>query len=491
MKGKKYVAVDIGAASGRAVAGWLDSGHLHMEEIHRFPTGDIFLVDRKVRDIYRWLHEIMIALKKYRRAYQDTPASIGVDAMGSDFVLLDKEGNILRLPLSYRDSGFEDDVWDIVEKEYGAWNIYKIAGNQAMPSDTLHQLIRLVRARDFSIERADGILFLGDAMHYLLCGCRKTEHSLAGYGRLFHQGTDTWEDTILKAFHIPETIKSDIAYCGEQLGYVHRQLRLDAGITEDIPVITPCTHDTACAALAVPDAGDDWIFISSGSWSLMGMETPKPMITKEGWKFNISNSSMPFRANMFKKIITGMWIVQRCQKQWGKYSFDEIVKLAAECRNNHLYIYPDHTDFYAPENMPEAISKNLAAGYGASVNPGDVGRISNIFFESLALQYRYCVEKLIAVSGRVIRRIYILGGGSKNALVNQYTANATGLPVLTGVTEASAAGNLLCQMYGAGELESRIEVKEILKSTYPVTAYYPQNTAEWEEKYQEYKNKYL
>ncbi len=491
MKIKRYVAVDIGAASGRVVVGWIERGRLYTEEIHRFITGDIFLVDRKIRDIYRWLYEIRSALKLYGKRYHDVPAAIGVDAMGSDFVLTDRAGNILRMPLSYRDSGFDDDIQDFVEKQYGAWNIYKITGNQSMPSDTLHQLIRLVRTEDFSIERADGILFLGDAMHYLLCGCRSVEHSLAGYGRLFHQREHDWEDSIFRAFHIPTAIKSRVVYCGDMLGTVHRQICTDAGFAEDISVITPCTHDTSCAALSVPDEGDDWIFISSGSWSLMGMETREPIITEEGWRFNISNSSMPFRTNMFKKIITGMWIIQQCQKAWGDIEMEKIVRLAEKSGKNNIYIYPDDNAFYAPEHMPQAISQNITGNYGVNISGGDVGRIANIFFESLALQYRYCAEKLMEISKRKIRKLYIVGGGSKNTLVNQYVANAAKLPVLTGVTEASATGNLLCQMYGNKEVGSKSEIKEILKNTYPVKCYVPQNTEEWEEKFQEYKKKFL
>ena len=481
-----HIAIDIGASTGRLIAGWIDDGQLFTEEIHRFVTEDVFVIHDRVRDVYRYYEEIIHGIRQYAKNNQVQIVSIGVDAFGSDFGLTDKAGNLLMMPKSYRGLTFDDDIYQLADRCMEPWNIYEYNGNQCMLSDTLHQLVRLKENGDCRLGQGCRILFVADIFHYLLCGNRGVEHSLASYSRLWNQKTDKWEDSIFGAFGLPLTLQSDVVRCTETLGYVHRETADDMGLPYCPKVIAPASHDTACAAFAVPDDGNDWMFISSGSWSLIGMETEAPVISREGWEFNASNSSMPLRTNMFKKIVTGMWIVQMCQKRWEAYTFDDIVCLASRVQENNLYIDPDHIDFYRPSDMPLAISRNIEKRYGIKINPNQPGMIARIVFESLALKYCLTVRKLIHCSKKEIKKVYVLGGGSKNALLNQYTANALGLPVLTGVTEASSVGDLLCQLYGQGLLKNRREVKDILKRTYPVTTYRPENRETWKEKFEDF-----
>lgn len=486
LKRQVHIAVDIGASTGRLIVGWINDGQLCTEEIHRFVTEDVFVIQDRIRDVYRYFEEIIQGIKQYTKQNQVQIISIGVDAFGSDFGLIDKDGNLLLLPKSYRGLTFDDDIFQLADGCMEPWEIYQYNGNQCMLSDTLHQLVRLKEKGDCRLRDGCQILFVADIFHYLLCGNRGVEHSLSSYSRLWNQKTNGWENAIFKAFDLPLTLQSNVIQCTETLGYVHAQTAADMELSYCPKVIAPCSHDTACAAFAVPDDGDDWMFISSGTWSLIGMETRNPVISREGWEFNASNSSMPLHSNMFKKIVTGMWIVQMCHKRWETYTFDDIVRLATQAKETNFYIDPDHIDFYRPSDMPLAISRNIESRYGIKINPYLPGPIAKIVFESLALKYCLTIRRLILLSGKNIKKVYVLGGGSKNALLNQYTANALGLPVLTGVTEASSVGNLLCQLYGEGLLKSRKDVKDILKRTYPLTTYMPEDTGKWKEKFEDF-----
>jgi len=483
-----HLAIDIGSSSGRAFVGRLENGILVSEEIHRFRTRDVFFINQRVRNIYRWFDEILLALTKYKSNYGRKLNSIGVDSMGEDFALIDKVGNIITIPPSYRDLANIDSVLEIEEKNYGNENLYKICGNQSVNNDTLRQLIAMTEMHNSPLSNAGGILFLGDIFHYLLCGNKSVEHSLASYGKLYNQIKKDWDDSIFDAFCIPDNLKSNIVYSGDKLGKVHKELCEDVGLDCNIEVITPCTHDTACAALTVPDEDNDWLFISSGSWSLIGMETDMPVLSKLAWKHNFSNSSMPIRQNMFKSLTAGMWIIQKCQREWNDYSFDKIVTLAKSTESTELYIDTDAPDFFNPVSMTEAISASIKLRYGVLIDSNDVGTIARICFESLALKYRYVIENLekAADKGQAANKIYILGGGSLNHLLNQFIANVCNKKVFSGIDEASAIGNLLCQMYGNNELKSKSEMKDVIKRSFSTIQYKPQDESTWEQKYSSY-----
>lgn len=477
-----HLAIDIGSESGRAYVGWIEQDQLHTEEIHRFVTQDVFIKNRHVRNLYRYYEEILQSLALYSARFGSPLRSIGVDAWGSDFVLLNRRGEVARLPSSYRDSD-SNDVAPLVEERLGCWQVYQKTGNQEMPADTLHQLLRLQKDGHPSLDQPSAILFLADLFHYWLGSKPCCEHSLASYGRLFNNDSEEWDQDIFTAMRLPQSMQSQVVYAGDSIGYVHPEILRKTGISSPVEIITPCSHDTACAALSVADTGNDWAFISSGTWSLLGMETNRPICSAKAWRNNFSNSSMPLRTNMFKKIITGTWIIQRCSESWGLYSYEELVELAEAIGQNELYIDVDSKELYAAENMPLAISKQVQGLFGSEVDPLDAGRISRIWMESLAMKYRYYLEKLLDVSRKSISKVYILGGGSRNRLLNQLVANAIGYEVHTGVYEGSSVGNLLLQAFGCDEIEDKHHMRQIVYNTFPQTIYYPQDSSNWDKKY--------
>lgn len=481
---KRHLAVDIGSESGRVFVGYVQDGKVYTEELHRFRTQFMQIHGKSVRNIYRYHEEILHALKLYAEKYGEELESIGVDSWGGDFVLLDRDGNICALPTSYRATSAGMDAAQIIEEKMGIEEVYRRTGNQAMPTDTLSQLVRLVRDRAPSMDDPRGILFLGDVYQYLLGAKPCCEHSLASYSRIYNNVENRWDEEIMTKMGIPLTIKTPVVYAGDVIGQVDPFILEEAGIKGPVNIITPCTHDTSCAALAVPDMGEDWAFISSGTWSLLGTETDTPVINDLSYAGNFSNSTMPLKTNMFKKNVQGMWIIQQCKEAWGdRYSYEELVQMAEKITDNQVFFDVDTEPFYAPENMAATIADSVEKDFGVSVDWRDAGRISRICFESLALKYRYCFDKLLSAADKKISKIYILGGGSYNRLLNQFTADATGYPVYTGVYEGSNTANILLQAYGSGELKDKEEMRQVVCNTFEKQVYYPKETEIWEKKY--------
>lgn len=484
------MAVDIGSESGRVFAGYIRDDQIFMKEIYRFKTQFMPLRGGSVRNIYRYHEEIIHALKIYRELYGERLDSIGVDSWGGDFVLLDREGRFSSLPASYRITSSSDDVKSFIQEKIGLEELYRHTGNQGMPTDTLSQLIRMMERKDPAMDEPCGILFMGDAYHYMLGAKKCCEHSLASYSRMYDNRKNEWDREIMEKLGIPKGICTPVVYAGERIGSVDRQILREAEIHGDVQIIAPCVHDTACAALTIPDLGDDWLFISSGTWSLMGTETEKPIIDDLSYSYNLSNSSMPLKTNMLKKNIQGMWVIQQCRQAWKeKYSYAQLADMAGKLTDNDWYIDVDREEFYAPENMPAAICSAIRRDYGVEISRNDFSRISRICFESLALKYRYYSDKLILASGKKISKIYILGGGSYNDLLNQMTANATGLPVYTGIYEGSSTGNLLLQAYGMGEAVDKEHMRRIVCNSFQMKKFEPMHTNLWNRKYDSFEKR--
>ncbi len=479
-----HLAIDLGSESGRAIVGYVENGELHTEEIYRFRTQFMQIHGKSVRNFYRYHEEIVRAMQICAQRYGPALYSIGVDAWGGDFVLLNRTGDICRMPKSYRSQAVSADAAALINEKIGEWEIYKKNGNMKMPTDTLSQLVRLREKRDPSMDDPRGLLFVADAFHYFLGAEPCCEHSLASYGRFFNRAADIWDTEILAALDIPQSICGKIVRAGDTIGIVDPHLCREAGLCEGVRIITPCSHDTACAALAVPDMGSDWAFISSGTWSLLGMETDAPVLNRAAFEANLSNSTMPLMTNMFKKNITGTWIIQQCKSVWGQYSYDDLVNLAEQAPEEDLLVDVNATRFYAPEDMTKAVAGAVWDNFGVAVDPRDAGRVSRIVFQSMAMRYRYYLDRLLQACGKKITKIYILGGGSKNRLINSFTASATGYPVYTGVCEASSTGNLLLQAYGSGELKDKAQMREVVCKSHQ-SRYFPVEQPEkWKRKYE-------
>lgn len=485
---QKRIAVDIGAGSGRVFAGWLEAdGSLFCEEIHRFSTADMFLLDRRVLNVFRYYEEILQALRIFAAKHGPAASSIGVDSFSSDFTLLDSLGRPAILVRSYRDGNLVP-MEPVIEREFGSYRLYRRNGNHSMPGDTLQQLLRMREEKEPALENPGGLLFVADLFHYLLGGRMANEHSMVSYSRLFDRENDVWDDEVFDTFGLPRGIRTAVARAGEVLGELRPDIARETGISPGMPIICPCTHDTSSAALCIPDSGDDWAFVSSGSWSLVGTETAEPVFLEKAWKNNFSNSTMPLLANMFKKCVTGMWLMQQCRKSWNNAPDAQLAALAEQCPDTPYFIEVDHRDFYSPPDMPAAVRAAVFRDYGVSLDPGDRGVVVRICLQSLAMKYRFCLDLLTEMTGKQFHKIYITGGGGKNSLLNQMTASVANIPVHTGIDEASVTGNLLLQMYGSGELPSRKAMREVVARSFPMHIAQPREAEFWNKKYDQYRS---
>jgi rhamnulokinase len=485
-KKMQHLAVDLGSESGRVVAGNIESGKLKMATIHRFKTQSFRTNLHRFRDLYRFYEEILHSFRIFREKHGPNLGSFGVDSWGSDIVLVNRIGNIDNLPLFYREYGHFD-IERIVEDAIGWDSLYDRTGNQKLSGDTLHQLIFMKHHRDPCLDDPKAMLFISDVFHYLLGANLCCEHSMISDSHIYNNNNGDWDKDVFAAFDLPGGLITPICYAGDHIGDINEQILEEVGLNQPVKIITPAGHDTASAALAVPDFGDDWIFISSGTWSLMGLQTDAPVITERTKRYYFDNSGIPFGKNMIRKNITGMWILQQCAEKWIGVSYDEIAQRAEVSESIDYYIDVDEPDFSLSTNMPLTICRKLKSQYNVDIDPNDVGVVARIFFESLALKYRFVLERLLDSTGRKINKIHIIGGGGKNTILNKYTANVTGYRVISGVYEATAVGNLLMQAYGCKEVGSMDEIRQTIRDTFPLEYFDPADTERWEQKYKRFR----
>jgi rhamnulokinase len=488
--GTNHLAVDLGAGSGRVIRGRItDNGKIELEELYRFTTQSMPFGGNLTVNIYRIYEEVLRALQVYVRQYGCELGSMGVDTWGSDFGILDKNGKLIGIPVHYRDKRTQG-IGSIVEKGIGYCRLYELTSCGRDPAGTLHQLIAMVQKRDASLECGKMLLFLGDLLHYFLTGNACSEYTVASFSQLYNIPKNDWEDEVFKIFEIPSGIQPPIVYPGERLGRIKREIADFVGLSQT-EVIAPAVHDSSCAVLAVPTKSEgDWAFISSGTWSVVGMELDKPIINRNSYVGDISNSGMAFGRILFKKNVMGLWIIQQCMKVWDgvgvSLNYEQIVEAAAQARPFVGFIEPDKDSFFNPIDMVGAILQYLEQSGQIQIEPQDVGQISRIVFESLAMKYHYTVNLLREASGRQIDRIHIIGGGSSNELLNEFTASATCLTVFAGPTEATAIGNVMLQAYGCGELGSQDAIREKVRESFPTKCYRPKATSEWRVQYRRF-----
>ena len=478
-----HLAIDMGSESGRAVVGSLENGALKTDPIYRFRTQFTRIHGRDYRNLYRFNEEIHHALALYAQKYGPHLDSISVCSWGGDFSVLNRDGNLNHLPPSYRGMNTQVNTRPIIERTFGERALYERNGNQRMPSDPLSVLLRMKLEGDPSLDDARGMLFVADAMHYLLGAEACCERSMPTFSRLYDFRKDDWDSEVFERFGLPRGLCTRVVPPGTHIGQVDPVVVKAAGLKGPVPIVTCCTHDTVCALTAVPDNGRNWAFISCGTWALMGIETDAPVINDIGFENNFNNSSAPFGQNMFKRNMTGTWIIEQCKARWGRYSYDEIVDMAEAVEENDLSIDINSDDFYDPKDMPAAIAAALKRDFGADVDPNDVPVIAGVVYRSMALEFRRYLNALLRAAERKIDRIYMLGGGSRNRLLAQYTADACGYSVYTGVYEGSSVGNLLLQAYACKELPDKQAMRRVCANTFPQTVYEPRDTQLWDARY--------
>lgn len=477
-----YLAFDLGASSGRAVLGQFDGDRLRLEEIHRFSNGIVRVFDHLHWDALRLYGEILEGLRLCAKR-STKPISVGIDTWGVDFALIGKDRTLLGAPYAYRDA-HTDGVMAAAFEQVSREAIFAQTGIQFMPINTLYHLIALTLADSPLLKVAERFLMMPDLFNFLLTGVPVAEFSNATTTQCFNPRTGSWAMPMLEAFGIPTRMLPEIVQPGTRLGPLLPAVSEETGLS-GITVIAPATHDTGSAVAAVPAQGDDWAYLSSGTWSLMGIESPTPILSKEALAFNVTNEGGVGGSYRILKNIAGLWLIQECRRIWSRegspISFDDIIHRAQAAEPFTAFIDPDAPAFLNPPSMPDAIRTTLSHT-GQRVPKSD-GQMARIIFESLALKYRYTLDQLVALKGSAITTLHIVGGGSQNRLLCQFTANATRIPAIAGPVEATAIGNILVQAMASGAVANLSQIREVVRHSFPIDTYTPQDVDAWANAY--------
>lgn len=482
----KLAAFDLGAESGRAVIGKFDGEKLSLEEVHRFPNEPVEINDGLHWDVLRLFFEIKKGLMSCIQKYGADLAGMGIDTWGVDFGLLGPNGELISNPYHYRDrrtEGIMQEAFELISKE----EIYQETGMPSEPITTIFQLLSMKINDSPLLEISDTLLMMPSLFNYFLTGEKATEFSIAATTQLYNPKKGDWSEKLLKTLNLPSRIFTPIVEPGTVIGPILAEIGSEVGI-QDLPLITPAQHDTASAILAVPAEGDDYVYISSGTWAVMGIEVQEPLINEETMRFEFANEGVvPGTFGLLKNII-GLWLVQECRRRWSQggknLTYDEITFLAEKAEPLRSIINPDDNRFLNPKNMPREI-ENYCLQTGQHV-PNDRGEFVRTALESLALKYRWTLEKLEQILEKEFSIIHMVGGGTKNKLLNQLTADATGKPVKTGPIEATTVGNLLMQAVALGEVGSLDEMREVVRSSFSIEVYEPNRTPLWDDAYERF-----
>jgi len=473
---KSFLALDLGAESGRAILARLHSGVLTTQEIHRFKNEPVEYGGSLHWDVTRLWWEVRKALLGLEEMEL---AGIGVDAWGVDYALLGERGELLQNPYHYRDArtnGVMQDVFRKVAKE----EIYSATGIQFMPINTLYQLYAAVRDTPALLKAAERLVMIPDLVHYWLTGNAVCEFTNATTTQLVNPATRTWATELMRRLELPTHLLAEIVEPGTQVGTLLPSISRNSALSAT-RVIAPATHDTGSAVAAI-SARDGTAFLSSGTWSLLGTELDAPVISPEALSHNFTNEGGVNGTTRLLKNVMGLWMLQCCRQSWTAQgqSCDhlELMELAAREDSFRCLVDPDHASFLRPSDMPAAIDQFCAKTHQPS--PKSVGGYVRAILESLAFKYRLVLHNLEQLIGRRIHQIRVIGGGSKNRLLNQMTADATGRKLLAGPAEATALGNVAIQILATGGASSLKEVRQIIDRSYPVEGFEPLDTVKWD-----------
>ena len=471
-----YLAFDLGAESGRAVLGTLDGGKLNVHEVRRFANSPLPLAGHIHWNVYALFDEMKAAMRDAAAAIGSRPTSIGVDTWGVDFGLLAKDGSLLGLPFCYRDrrnAGAMEEYFKLVPRPA----LYESTGTQFMPFNTLFQIYAMVRERSPVLDAAADLLFMPDLFNFLLTGRKAAEFTIASTSQFLDPRTKAWIPGLFQAMGLSKKILQEIVEPGTVLGEIAEEIAGATGLRH-VPVVATASHDTAAAVAAVPAEGRNWAYISSGTWSLVGVEEEAPVISEGSLAANFTNEGGVGGTIRFLKNVSGLWLVQGCRRSWSAeapVTYDDLTRAAAEAPSFAALIDPDDPGFLNPPDMPEAIA-DYCRRTGQNP-PASRGAVVRSLLESLALKYRQVIGQLGLVLGHPIERIHVIGGGSRNALLCQLTADATGLSVVAGPAEATAIGNILVQAMATGRISSPAEIRAIIRDSFELRTYDPAGPA--------------
>ena len=486
MKTTKYLAIDLGASSGRGIVGTFDGERITLAENHRFPNEPVMAAGQFTWDILRIFHEIKSAIRKCALGDDRDIISIGIDTWGVDFGLLDKNGHLLGNPVHYRDA--RNDAMP----EYAAtlvspdW-VYEKTGIQVVDFNTLYQLLAVKKDSPEILAAAEDMLFVPDLLNYFLTGKKQTEYTIASTSQMLDAKARDWSWELIDKFGFPKKIFSNIVMPGTTVGALRPDVIEEVGNIK-ANVVSVAAHDTGSAVMAVPATSDKFIWISSGTWSIMGTEAKEPVISDRTRECNFTNEGGANGTIRFSKNITGLWLEQESKRQWEregeKLSFAELSDMAAKSEPLKCFIDPDEPRFSAPGNLPRRIVEYC--GETGQKAPETKGEIVRCILESLALKYRYTVDMIDDLSGERIPSINVVGGGTQEKQLMQFTANACGRPVSAGPIEATALGNIVAQAIAAGEIKDIWQGREVIRNSFDIDTYEPRDTAAWDAAYERF-----
>ena len=478
MKKYHYIACDLGAGSGRVMLGTLENGRVSLEEIHRFTSDPVRIRGTLRWDILQIFSELKIGLKKLADR-NIAPKSLSVDSWGVDYVLFRADEPVLSMPFQYRDSRTDTAYTEAIARATQEV-IFANTGIQFMSINTLYQFVADLKQRPGVVAAADQFLNIADYLNYLFSGVARSEESLASTTQVYNPKLRAWSDKLIELFGFPAKLFPQIVPSGTQLGPLVPEVAFETKLS-GVQVVASCSHDTGAAVAAVPAEGSDWAYLSSGTWSLIGVELPTPLMSEEARQHNFTNEAGFGGTTRFLKNIIGLWLLQECRRAWAdrgnKIGYEELERSAAESEPLRSLIHPNAARFWKPDDMPEKI-----ASYCRETDqpvPETPGQFVRCIFESLALLYREALGNLETVTGNEIHVLHIVGGGSRHVLLNQCAANATGRRVVTGPVEATAIGNVLVQAIAMGDLASLQSLRETVRDSFPVETYQPDGDPAW------------
>ncbi len=483
MTGKGFIAIDLGATSGRTILGTISRDGLSLREVARFPNAMVSLGGHSHWNIFSLYEQIVRSLAtaagEASRAGIDT-VSVGIDTWGVDFAFIGPDGELLGMPYAYRDAALSDAHTEYFERVMSRDELYARTGIEVMNINSLFQLHARRRDGSTALKAADKILFMPDALGWMLTGRMATEYTIASTSQLLDPHTGKMDVGLLASVGLSPDVFPPLVMPGARLGPLRPDIARETGL-RGVDVISVAGHDTASAVAAIPAADERFAYISSGTWSLMGIELPGPLITPATSRHNVSGEGGVDGTTRLLKNITGMWILEQCLAEWKRagteYTYAEMVEEAIAAPRFAGFIDPDDPAFASPPSMLRAIDDHMSRT--GQTPPQAHGALIRIILESLALKYRTTLDLFRTLAPFPIERLHVIGGGSRNTLLNRFTANATGLPVVAGPSEATAIGNIMLQARSAGMAGSLSDMRAMIAAVVDPRLYEPRDTDEW------------
>ncbi len=491
MRPAKFLAFDFGAESGRSILGILDGKKISLEEIHRFPNKQLHVSGHIHWDLSYLFDELKKGLKSAAQKGHGELLGLGVDTWGVDFGLIGKDDQVLENPYAYRDQrteGMMDRAFQLIPRK----EMYACTGIQFMPFNSVFQLLSVVESKSPLLDKVQTLLFMPDLFNFFLTGQKLSEYTIASTSQLLNAQKRDWEPGMFEKLGLPVHIMAPIIQPGTSIGQLLPEISRETDISP-MDVIAPACHDTASAVAAVPAQTANWAYLSSGTWSLLGVEVDEPIINEKSLKNNFTNEGGVDKKIRFLRNTMGLWLLQRCLKDWEKKGescgYDELAGMALDSLDFRSIIDPDDQIFLNPADMPEAITEFCMKTQQPI--PGNKGEFVRCIYESLALKYRFLIDRINAMCPQPVEVIHVVGGGSQNELLNQFSADATGLRVIAGPAEATAVGNIIVQAIAKKIVNGIEEGRKVVSRSFPLKTYEPKNKNKWNRVYEKVKGMFL